>query len=118
MSELKYTATQMNNVMSSSREYYTNWKEAEATNKMLTARIAELEASLAVHKEIVVKYEEQRSEIIKLSNETVERLNSRIAELEAESERFTVHSDIERKVDKSPNDTQTQKFVYGKESEE
>lgn len=37
---------------------------------------------------------------------------------EAESERFTVHSDIERQDDKSPNDTQTQTFVYGKESEE
>jgi len=45
-------------------------------------------------------------------------LNKRIAELEAESERFTVHSDIERQDDKSPNDTQTQTIVYGKESEE
>ena len=43
---------------------------------------------------------------------------SRIAELEAESERFTVHDATERKVDKSPNDTQTQTFVYGKESDE
>jgi len=41
-----------------------------------------------------------------------------IAELEAESERFTVHSHIERQDDKSPNDTQTQTIVYGKESEE
>jgi len=41
-------------------------------------------------------------------------LQSRIAELEAESERFTVHSDIERQDDKSPNDTQTQTIVYGK----
>ncbi len=31
--------------------------------------------------------------------------------LEAESERFTVHSDIERQDDKSPNDTQTQTIV-------
>ena len=38
--------------------------------------------------------------------------------LEAESERFTVHSDIERQDDKSPNDTQTQTIVYGKEREE
>ena len=38
--------------------------------------------------------------------------------LEAESERFTVHSHIERQDDKSPNDTQTQTIVYGKESEE
>ena len=45
-------------------------------------------------------------------------LESRIAELEAESERFTVHSDIERQDDKSPNDTQTDTFVYGKEREE
>ena len=45
-------------------------------------------------------------------------LEARIAELEAESERFTAHSDIERKVDKSPNDTQTDTVVYGKESEE
>ena len=47
-----------------------------------------------------------------------DELRARIAELEAESERFTVHSDIERQDDKSPNDTQTQAFVYGKEREE
>ena len=45
-------------------------------------------------------------------------LRKRIAELEAESERFTVHSGIERQDDKSPNDTQTQTIVYRKESEE
>jgi len=45
-------------------------------------------------------------------------LKARIAELEAESERFTAHGDIERQDDKSPNDTQTQTFVYGKEREE
>jgi len=45
-------------------------------------------------------------------------LRKRIAELEAESERFTAHSDIERQDDKSPNDTQTQTFVYGKECAE
>ena len=45
-------------------------------------------------------------------------LKERVAELEAESERFTVHSDIERQGDKSPNDTQTDTVVYGKESEE
>ena len=42
-------------------------------------------------------------------------LTARIAELEAESERFTAHSDIERQDDKSPNDTQTSTIVYGKE---
>jgi len=44
-------------------------------------------------------------------------LESRIAELEAESERFTVHSEIKRQDDKSPNDTQSSTIVYGKESE-
>ena len=33
------------------------------------------------------------------------------------SERFTVHSDIERQDDKSPNDTHTDSVVDGKESE-
>ena len=47
-----------------------------------------------------------------------DELRARIAELEAESERFTVHSRIKRQDDKSPNDTQTDTFVYGKESEE
>jgi hypothetical protein len=51
--------------------------------------------------------------------ETAQReLREYIAGLEAESERFTVHSDIERQDDKSPNDTQTQTIVYGKECEE
>jgi hypothetical protein len=45
-------------------------------------------------------------------------LRARIAELEAEIYQLTVHSDIERQDDKSPNDTQTQTIVYGKESEE
>ena len=45
-------------------------------------------------------------------------LNARIAELEGESERFTAHDATERQDDKSPNDTQTQTIVYGKESEE
>ena len=45
-------------------------------------------------------------------------LESRIAELEAEIDQLTAHSDIERQDDKSPNDTQTQTFVYGKEREE
>ena len=44
--------------------------------------------------------------------------NARIAELEAEIDQLTAHSDIERQDDKSPNDTQTQTIVYGKECEE
>ena len=45
-------------------------------------------------------------------------LTARIAELEAENERFTVHSDIEWQDDKSPNHTQIDTVVYRKESEE
>ena len=59
----------------------------------------------------------KRSKSHKKLREKYRALNARIAELEAESERFTVHSDIERQDDKSPNDTQTQTIVYGKENE-
>ena len=59
-------------------------------------------------------YEEEIAELQDANTE----LRARIAELEAESERFTVHSDIERQDDKSPNDTQSSTIVYGKESEE
>jgi len=45
-------------------------------------------------------------------------LESRIAELEAENDQLTAHDATERHDDKSPNDTQTQTIVYGKESEE
>jgi len=45
-------------------------------------------------------------------------LESRIAELEVEIERLTAHDATERQDDKSPNDTQTQTIVYGKEREE
>ena len=45
-------------------------------------------------------------------------LRARIAELEEEIDQLTSHSNIERQDDKSPNDTQTQTIVYGKESEE
>ena len=45
-------------------------------------------------------------------------LTARIAKLEAEIDQLTAHDAIERQDDKSPNDTQTQTIVYGKESEE
>ena len=45
-------------------------------------------------------------------------LRLRIAELEAEIDQLTAHTDIERQDDKSPNNTQTQTIVYGKEGEE
>jgi len=45
-------------------------------------------------------------------------MHTRIAELEAENDQLTAHSDIERQDDKSSNDTQTQTIVYGKVCEE
>jgi len=48
----------------------------------------------------------------------INRQSARIAELEAEIDQLTAHSDIERQDDKSPNDTQTSTIVYGKEREE
>ena len=48
----------------------------------------------------------------------INNLEARIAELEAEIDQLTAHSDIERQDDKSPNDTQSSTIVYGKESEE
>jgi cell division protein FtsB len=48
----------------------------------------------------------------------INRQSARIAELEEEIDQLTSHSNIERQDDKSPNDTQTQTIVYGKEREE
>ena len=48
----------------------------------LRARIAELEATVEVGADIAKAYENRVSEIVALSNETVGKLNSRIAELE------------------------------------
>ena len=50
--------------------------------------------------------------------ERASKAEARIAELEAETDQLTAHDATERKVDKSPNDTQTQTIVYGKESDE
>ena len=65
--------------------------------KVLTARIAELEAKIR-HNALWQASEdaEERAHLEKL----VPVLKARIAELEAENERFTVHSDIERQDDK------------------
>jgi len=75
----------------------------------LTARIAELEAA-------------QRWHVVKECNDVATpidvALRKRIAELEGKIDQLTAHSDIERQDDKSPNDTQTQTIVYGKEREE
>ena len=50
--------------------------------------------------------------------EELKAATARIAELEAEIERLTVHSDTERQDDNYSNHTQTQTVVYRKESEE
>jgi hypothetical protein len=118
MSELKYTATQMNNVLSSSQEYYRNWKEAEKINKELRARISELSQAVGLITTLKPTMVMDTEHPLDMAKEVEAYVTARIAELEAESERFTAHSDIERQDDKSPNDTQTQTFVCGKESEE
>ena len=79
------------------------------------SRIAELETKIR-HKALcqASEDEEERAHLEKL----VPDLKKRIAELEAEIDQLTAHSDIERQDDKSPNDTQTSTIVYGKEREE
>ena len=47
-----------------------------------------------------------------------DELRARIAELEADNDQLTARWRQERQDDKSPNNTQTQTIVYGKESEE
>ena len=75
----------------------------------LNARIAELELRLDVYNGNM--YDVVVDENAKLEAQVV-IANKRIAELEAENERFTVHSDIERQDDKSPNHTQIDTVVY------
>ena len=118
MSELKYTATQMNNVLSSSQEYYRNWKEAEKINKELRARISELSQAVGLITTLKPTMVMDADHPLEMAKEVAEYVTARIAELEAERSLSAVHSDIERQDDKSPNDTQTQTIVYGKESEE
>ena len=84
----------------------------------LHARIAELEAEIDIRKDQLREAKniliDKNLQIDSLYEESY-KLQKRIAELEAEIERITVHSDIERQDDS--NDTQTQTVVYGKESE-
>lgn len=81
------------------------------------ARVALREYITEIQSRIIDAMAERTVLLIESGN-TIGRMESRIAELEAEIERFTVHSDIERQDNKSSNDTQTQTIVYGKEREE
>ena len=51
-------------------------------------------------------------------DDSLKALVDYIAKLEAEIDQLTAHDATERQDDKSPNNTQTQTFVYGKEREE
>ena len=79
----------------------------------LEARIAELEAK--VTRLLTESDDAHMAEARYIAKAELAKRDARIVELEGESERFTVHSDIERQDDKSSNDTQTQTIVYGKE---
>jgi len=53
-----------------------------------------------------------------MAKEVVEHVTTRIAELEGKFDQLTAHDATERQDDESPNDTQTQTIVYGKENVE
>ena len=72
-------------------------------------RIAELEAE---NIRLGIEYQRMRLALGDIA------INSKRALNESPTDHLIVHSDIERQDDKSPNDTQTQAIVYGKESEE
>ena len=62
---------------------------------------------------------ERKCKALEAENAAMKKdLKARIAELEAETDQLTAHDATERQDDKSPNNTQTQTFVYRKESEE
>ena len=75
----------------------------------LRNRIAELEAE---NIRLGIEYQRMRLALGDIA------INSKRALNESPTDQLTVHSDIERQDDKSPNDTQTQTIVYGKEREE
>ena len=81
----------------------------------LQKRIAELSQAVGLITTLKPTMVMDADHPLEMAKEVAEYVTARIAELEAESERFTVHSDIERQDDKSPNDTQTQTIVYGKD---
>ena len=82
MSELKYTATQMNNVLSSSQEYYRNWREAEKINKELRARISELSQAVGLITTLKPTMVMDADHPLDMAKEVEAYVTARIAELE------------------------------------
>jgi len=84
--------------------------------KALDNRIAELKADNAEFRQLIRDWSIVLDQGDKFQLSHVESV--RQAMLEINKERFIVHGEIEWQDDKSPNDTQTQTIVYGKEREE
>lgn len=82
MSELKYTSTQMNNVLSSSQEYYRNWKEAEKINIELRARISELSQAVGLITTLKPTMVMDVDHPLDMAKEVEAYVTARIAELE------------------------------------
>ena len=91
-----------------SREYYRKWQEAEKTNKELQAHIAELEAEKI---RLGIEYQRMRLALGDIA------INSKRALNESPTDQLTARWRQGRQDDKSPNDTQTQAIVYGKDCE-
>ena len=100
MSELKYTATQMNNVLSSSQEYYRNWKEAEKINKELRARISELSQAVGLITTLKPTMVMDTEHPLDMAKEVEAYVTARIAELEGKIDQLTAHDATERQDDK------------------
>jgi hypothetical protein len=77
----------------------------------LRKRIAELEAE---NIRLGIEYQRMR---LALGDIAINSKRALVEGLEANRSLSTVHSEIKRQDNKSPNDTQTGTFVYGKESE-
>lgn len=88
MSELKYTATQMNNVLSSSQEYYRNWKEAEKINKELRARISELSQAVGLITTLKPTMVMDADHPLDMAKEVEAYVTARIGELETDNAEF------------------------------
>ena len=84
----------------------------------LESRIAELSQAVGLITTLKPTMVMDVDHPLDMAKEVEAYVTARIAELEGENDQLTAHSDIERHDDKSPNDTQTDTVVYGKESEE